>query len=134
MIMPGKRKGNRRERECLELYERAGYRCYKPQESQWGETDMFGLFDLVAVRSGSPVDFVQVKSNRATGIEDWAEEAGGLLSDVPARATFAVCHDRGGWRLIRAYSEGTYGVHYDGRDHPGMGEGLVEYLRGGSGE
>lgn len=104
------KKGKRRESEASKIYEQAGYETYRPQESKWGETDMFGLFDMIAVpgtddnnkrvlRENAPVRFVQVKSNRASGIEAWCTEVAERFRG-PCVADFVVCHDREGWRLL----------------------------------
>lgn len=133
--MPGKRKGNRREREAEDLWQQAGYRTYKPQESKYGETDMFGLFDFLAHKRTGRTAWVQVKSNGARGIEEWVVAAREFLGPYD-RAYMAVCYDREGWRLVRPTTTG--GGHrtvVDEREHGcGMGELVVEYLRGGTNE
>lgn len=127
-------KGKRRERECADIFEEAGFRTYRPQESKWGETDIFGLFDILAVPGPGDlgqVRLIQVKSNGARGIESWAHDALAYASHT-VRVQFAVCYDREGWRLIDPYDTGTgvdWRTVYDEReDSHAMGGGLTDYL------
>lgn len=144
-------KGKRRERQASELYEQAGYETFRPQESKWGETDMFGLFDILAIPGRhedrtaihpreTSVRLAQVKSNRASGIEQWCRDVTGLLGG-PVKADFLVCHDREGWRLLCPYSDKMHKkpvpidsiepyILVDERELDcNMGEGIIEYLR-----
>lgn len=121
-------KGTRREREACELYERAGYTTYRPATVQYGENDVFGLFDLVAVDKGRKPRFVQVKSNAARGIKEWVAEVQALMPPEWTVSEFLVCHDREGWRLIQPVGE-SWSVVWDGREYDDtMGDGLVEFL------
>lgn len=143
-------KGKRRERQAAELYERAGYETFRPQESKFGETDMFGLFDILALGNGE-VRMAQVKSNRAAGLEAWTDEVTERFAENgthPAGiyADYLVCHDREGWRFIGACDgTGQWEVFVDEREGHDplespwsigsgtsydMGEGVVEYLGG----
>ena len=121
-------KGTRREQQACEIYEEAGYTTYRPATVQFGENDVFGLFDLIAVDKGRKPRFVQVKSNRAAGINQWCRDVQALMPSEWAVSEFVVCHDREGWRLLQPVGEG-YQTVYDGRDSDGdMGEGLAEWL------
>ena len=121
-------KGARREREAVNLYKQAGWAVYRPSVVRFGENDVFGLFDLIAVDKGRKPRFVQVKSNRAAGIEHWCHEVNALMPSEWTVSEFVVCHDREGWRLLQPVGEG-YQTVYDGRDSDGdMGEGLAEWL------
>jgi len=122
-------KGKRRERQADEAYDEAGFATYRPQESKFGETDIFGLFDLLAIGTGpEPTHLVQVKANRAEGVERWAESAI-EFARTGIRVRMLVCHDREGWRVIDPSPDG-YTTVFDGRDRDGaMGEPLVEFLR-----
>lgn len=127
-------KGKRREKQCADIFEAAGFRTYRPQESKWGETDIFGLFDILAVPGPGDmgqVRLIQVKSNRAQGIEAWAADALEYASHT-VRPQFAVCYDREGWRLIDPYEAGgvDWRTLYDERDDDeAMSEGLTAYLK-----
>lgn len=123
-------KGKRRERQAADLYTEAGFDTYRPQESKWGETDIFGLFDVLAVRPApDPTHLVQVKANAARGVTDWAEEAMEYATQgVSVR--MLVCHDREGWRVLAPTADG-YQTLLDERDHGyNMGEGVRQYLSG----
>lgn len=123
-------KGKRRERQAAGLYERAGWETFRPQESKYGETDIFGLFDLLAIGSApEPTHLVQVKSNRAAGINDWSEETLHYAADG-VRVRMLVCHDREGWRILDPVP-GGYRTVLDERDRDyQMGDGVVAYLGG----
>jgi hypothetical protein len=121
-------KGTRREQEACEIYEDAGYRTYRPATVQYGENDVFGLFDLIAMRPDSVPRYVQVKSNSARGINQWCRDVRRLVPPEHAHAEFLVCHDREGWRLLRPTSDG-YTTVYDEREKDvRMGAGVTEWL------
>jgi hypothetical protein len=135
-------KGKRAEREAAEHYEAAGYRTFRPQESQYGETDIYGLFDILAVPpagANDKVRLVQVKSNRAAGIEAWTEEAMAYYSSS-VHVEFLVRYDGEPgphtpperWRLICPFQDpfNRHETVLDERDDDvaGGGEGLTEYL------
>lgn len=126
-------KGSRRERQCVDLYQRAGFATYRPATVRFGENDVFGLFDLLAVSpSHGAVHAVQVKSNRAAGINAWARHTA-LWRALGWRTFYAVSVDSEGWRLIEITTN-SRGRHVQlervderGRDCA-MGEGVVEWL------
>ena len=137
-------KGKRNERRAAELYEQAGFRTFRPQESKFGETDMFGLFDIMAIppaNSHCPVHLIQVKTNRASGIESWLEDADPFHCIGTTQPVFLVAYDgQGGhnpipqrWRLIRhgVSDAGPKEEWVDERDEDvrGDGEGVVRYLQ-----
>jgi len=138
-------KGDRREREAVELYQRAGFATYRPATVQYGENDVFGLFDLLAVSPSHPsVHAVQVKSNRAAGIRAWARHTA-LWRRLGWRTFYLVPVDGDGWRLLECQTSDGEGPHaytvMDEREFDcAMGEGVVEWLRdlsssgGGEGE
>lgn len=135
-------KGKRNERETAEVYEAAGYRTFRPQESQYGETDIYGLFDILAVPpagANAKVRLVQVKSNVASGIESWADDAMAYYS-ASVHVEFVVRYDGHGgphptprrFRLIEPIQDGMtrLEVAVDEREDavPADGVGLQEYL------
>lgn len=123
-------KGTRRERQAADLYKQAGYAVYRPATVQFGENDIFGLFDLLAVSPCDPrVHAVQVKSNRASGVRAWCRHTS-LWRSLGWLTRYLVPVDGEGWRLIEA-GDGGHTTVFDGRECDGnMGEGLVEFLRG----
>lgn len=121
-------KGRRREREAAELYERAGYETFRPQESKYGETDMFGLFDMVALGPGLYTHWVQVKANAEnTSLTAFYNQAKDLLPErsIPI---YMICHDRQGWRVARDHATGYTWVVDEREQDCKMGEGVVDYL------
>ena len=121
-------KGTRREQQACEIYENAGYTTYRPATVQFGENDVFGLFDVIAVDPSRKPRYVQVKSNGARGIRQWTKDVCALMPLEHAVCEFAVPYDREGWRLLEVDRDGPTAV-YDERDRDvKMGEGLTNYL------
>ena len=120
-------KGTRREQEACEYMQRAGYATYRPATVQFGENDVWGLFDVLAIAPDLPLRAVQVKSNRAVGIHGWSRHtalwrAHGFLTE------YWVCHDREGWRVLQPTDE-SHTTVCDERGQPGdIGQGLEEWL------
>lgn len=122
-------KGSRREREAVELYQRAGFATYRPATVQYGENDVFGLFDLLAVSPRHDrVHAVQVKSNRAAGIRAWARHTA-LWRRLGWRTLYAVPVDGKGWRLMETRDREMETVIDERERDCAMGEGVVEWLR-----
>lgn len=123
-------KGSRRERECVELYQRAGMATYRPATVQYGENDVFGLFDVLAFSPRHQhLHAVQVKSNNARGIRSWARETA-LFRSLGMRTFYAVPVDGAGWRVIEAVQD-RIETRVDEREtDANMGEGVVRWLRG----
>lgn len=126
-------KGARRERQAVELYQRAGMAVYRPATVRFGENDMFGLFDLLACSpSHEAVHAVQVKSNGAAGIQAWKRHTR-LFRQLGWRTFYLVPYDREGWRLVECVDTETGGATAvtvtDERDESGlMEDGIVEWL------
>lgn len=131
-------KGTSRERQAVDLLQRAGYATYRPATVRFGENDLWGLFDVLCIAPDLPLRAIQVKSNCATGIRDWSRQTWlwrrhGFLTE------YLVPHDGKGWRLIECYTD-SHNTVYDERKDPSvgpnrdtplnMGEGLVNWLRG----
>lgn len=128
-------KGTRREREAVELLQLAGYATYRPATVRFGENDVWGLFDVLAIAPDRPLRAIQVKSNRAVGIRDWCRHTR-LWRAHGIRTEYWVPVDNRGWRLIRCHTDPMDGgptetAVCDERDMDcSMGDGVVEYLRG----
>ena len=122
-------KGNRRERQAEEMYQQAGFKTEICRGLRWGNTDWFGLFDIMAIQGGEKVRFVQVKSNQVHKVDDWIAKARRFCPSEHVDLDYLVCHDYEGWRLIREGDDG-YTTVYDERDDVcKMGEGLTQYLK-----
>ena len=120
-------KGSRREREAVELYQRARMAAYRPATVRFGENDMFGLFDLLAVSPRhTHVHAVQVKSNGARGIGKWNRHTE-LFRQLGFRTFYLVPYDNQGWRLIEC-DGGTNDVVDERNENVPMGEGIVYWL------
>lgn len=139
-------KGARNEREAVDVYEAADRWVYRPETTQFGENDLWGLFDLAAFRPVSPstaaaaIELVQVKSNRPRGITEWFDDAHPFTRVSGVKVHYAVRHDgQGGhdptpaaWRLAVPSRDVANGYEWivDERgevDEPG--QLLEQYLR-----
>jgi len=58
------KKGYRNEVRAIKRLEQLGYVCWRAKITRFAKNDFFGLFDVIAVKKGSPNVWVQVKSNR----------------------------------------------------------------------
>lgn len=134
-------KGTKRERQAVQLYQRAGYATYRPATVRFGENDIFGLFDLLAVSpSDAAVRAVQVKSNRAKGVRAWMRHTA-LWRRLGWTTEYLVPIDREGWKLMQPVDDGSYRTVYseekDSRVGPNrhtdlnIGDGMVIFLREG---
>jgi hypothetical protein len=129
-----KKKGDRREREAVELLEKAGWAVETPNSTPYPQkygVDFFGLFDFMAFKDGH-ILFGQVKANGARGITTFSEEC--LDNQVPLEADnvtveFWVCYDYKGWRIDEVNLD-SYETIVDERelDVP-IGQEVVEYKR-----
>jgi hypothetical protein len=66
--------GRKMERLVMDRWESFGYTTWQPPRAQYrkkhdGGTDIFGLWDFIAVKDEHPVHLVQVKRNRAEELE-----------------------------------------------------------------
>jgi len=126
-------KGSKRERQACNIYQEAGWATYRPATVRFGENDIFGLFDHLAVSPRhSRVHAVQVKSNGARGIRDWTRHTA-LFRRLGWRTYYLCPYDREGWKLIEACND-TDGEPYtnivvDERQYDvNMGEMLRRHL------
>lgn len=120
-------KGSRRERECAALFQRAGFATYRPATVRFGENDVWGLFDVLAISVHGRLWAVQVKSNRASGIRAWTRHTR-LWRRHGFVTAYAIPVDGEGWRLVECTDDGTHDL-VDERDADvNMGEGVVAYL------
>lgn len=124
-------KGSRRERELVELLKKAGMATYRPATVRYGENDMFGLFDVLALSpSHQKVHAIQVKSNRAVGIRKWTRHTQ-LFRNIGWKTYYAVPVDNQGWRLLECV-KGMIFYRVDERDTENpIGTDIVRYFEGG---
>lgn len=135
-------KGRKNERRAQDLYEEAGYRAWSPQRSRWNDTDIYGLFDVLAVpvETDGPVVLAQVKTNGYAGIREFCRAAAEYESES-VRVDFLTRHDGEPgphtaspyWRLARPTCDGSGGYEtvVDERKDgtPAEGAGVVDYLK-----
>lgn len=129
-----KKKGDRRERDAVEIYNGAGYRCERAVQANYGtRSDWFGMFDIMAMAPGTDFRLAQVKSNTASGVQDWMRRVERLLPPG-LEADFLVCHDRQGWRMLRPVEgDQSYETVVDERKMDcNMGEGVRDWLKNSS--
>lgn len=55
-------KGNRNENQAKDILKRV-YGAGVEKVNSWGNHDLFGLIDLIAIKPDKPVKFIQVKTN-----------------------------------------------------------------------
>lgn len=140
--MSKRRKGKRNERDAQKLYQEAGYETFSPQESKYGETDIFGLFDILAIHpeEGGPVRLVQVKSNQPGSMSGWGADAIQYAVTGVTVELLTAYDGHGGpnptpkrWRLVMPITHGEGlelldRVDERAEDTPGDGQGIIEYL------
>lgn len=121
-------KGTRREKAAADVYEAAGYETYRPETTQYGDNDVFNLFDMLAI-GHDELRMIQVKSNRAVGIHDWLGQVAPFESLPAVKCDFLVFHDYQGWRLLRPCPALNYSVEVDERQSgDSAGDELLAYL------
>jgi hypothetical protein len=81
---------------------------------QFGDNDVFNLFDVLAFLPHGGLQMVQVKTNRAAGVHEWCRDVEPFRRAVGMYPVMAVRHDNDGWRLIEPRKNG-HKVVYDGR-------------------
>jgi len=121
-------KGSRRERELVELLQKAGMATYRPATVRFGENDMFGLFDVLALSPNhSNVYAIQVKSNRATGIREWTRHTQ-LFRNIGWITLYAVPVDNQGWRIIDCSENGNIDIVDEREKKCPMGNAVVDHF------
>lgn len=123
-------KGTRRERQAVKIFQQAGWATYRPATVQYGENDVFGLFDILAVSPDhSRPRAVQVKSNGNRGIVAWQDHTW-LFRRAGFATDYLSCFDSEGWKLT-AVTDGKLRVVVDEREMDvAMGEAVTAYLEG----
>jgi Holliday junction resolvase len=123
--MSRKAKGDRRERQCVNLLEDAGWKAHRKVNNAYDSGDIFGLFDIVAVKLGEKPAFIQVKSNSTDGALKQISEAQ-FVDPNNVSAFVFVAHDRKGWR-VKQFTQTGWSQIMDERERDcNYGEGTVE--------
>jgi len=121
-------KGTRRERQAVQLFKEAGWATYRPATVQFGENDVFGLFDILAVHPDqSRPRAVQVKSNGNRGVTAWQRQTW-LFRRSGFATDYLACYDNSGWQLT-AVTDNDRRVLVDERGETcAMGQMVTDYL------
>jgi len=123
-------KGSKNERRAANAFKSAGWATYRPATVRYGENDIFGLFDLLAVHPDRQrVRAVQVKTNGNPGIVAWQRQTW-LWRELGWCTGYLTRYDREGW-LYTAVTDDRRRTLVDERQGSGnIGDGLTAYLRG----
>jgi len=123
-------KGAKNERQAAQCFQAAGWATYRPATVRYGENDVFGLFDLLAVHPDrSRVRAVQVKTNGNRGITSWQRQTW-LWRRLGWKTDYLSRHDREGW-VLTAVCDNSRRTVVDERNWSGnIGDGLIEFLAG----
>lgn len=121
-------KGSRRERELVDLLQKSGMATYRPATVRFGENDIFGLFDVLALSPNHEnVYAIQVKSNRATGIRKWTRHTQ-LFRNIGWITLYAVPVDNKGWRIIDCSENGNVDIVDEREKKCPMGKAVVDHF------
>lgn len=93
-------KGDRLERQAKKALEANDWKVHKKRDTAHNSGDMFGLFDLVALKRRKRPLFVQVKANTTSG---WLKQLRERADALPKDAVYEcwIKYDREGWRILR---------------------------------
>lgn len=104
-------KGRRHENEASDILGRV-YGFGVEKVDAWGNSDPFGFIDIIAMQPGSPVLFVQVKTNGFTAADKRKyRHSTRKLPHEHARFQVWVRYDRRGWELFEYDGEEFEKVH-----------------------
>lgn len=129
-----KKKGDRREREAVQILRKAGWTVETPNSTPYPQeqgVDFFGLFDFMAFKDGQ-ILFGQVKANGAREITTFAEKC--VENQVPITADnvqveFWVCYDYEGWRIDEIHLDEYTTVVDERESDANIGEEATEYKK-----
>lgn len=75
-----RKKGNRIERKAEDKLHNEGFSTARMPHTRYGDNDFFNLFDIIAVKPGSPFKCVQVKANSWPNLTEFKENT---IDDMP---------------------------------------------------
>lgn len=121
-------KGDRHERQAKNLLKDTGYNVHKKVNNAYDNSDIFNLFDLIAVKPGRKPVFVQVKSNGTDGdLGSTLQESRKILDTSHIDLEYWIKYDYKGWRILRSENGNDWDEVFDGRDKDSrIGEAVVE--------
>jgi len=101
MVENPRAKGNRRERQAEEKLQDNGYSTARKQHNRYGASDFYNLYDIIAVKPGEPVKFIQIKSNSPPNLGEFKSGALEITPVEHAEIEIWVNHDYEGWHIRR---------------------------------
>jgi len=123
--MSKKAKGDRRERQCASILFKSGWEAHKKVNNRYDSGDIFGIFDIIAVKKGEKPLFIQVKSNRTSGALKEINVKN-FVDTETMNVQVWVAHDNEGWRIKKLEDDGWTQI-LDERDRScNFGEATVE--------
>jgi len=97
-------KGGTRERQCVKALERAGWKAHKKVNNTYDNSDIWGLFDVIATKKGEKPLYIQVKSNTTDGALKQIKNKE-FLNPEHMNIQVWVAHDYNGWRVKKLEEE-----------------------------
>lgn len=99
MVQNTRAKGNRIERKAEDRLEDQGYSTARKNNSRYGASDFYNLYDIVAVKTGEPVRFIQVKANSFPNLTEFKQESQSIIPVEHAVVELWCWHDYKGWEI-----------------------------------
>ena len=123
--MSTRRKGDKRERQCRNMLQNAGWEAHKKVNNTYDNSDIFGAFDVIAVREDKKPLYIQVKSNRTAGaLKELSETSFVNLDHMDVQVW--VAEDYSGWRIKRLSEDGWETVVDERKIDCNYGERTIE--------
>lgn len=121
-----RKKGYRRENQCVKTLKEADYKAERSLDPAYSAGDWFGLFDVMGVRADKKPVFIQVKANTTQGALKQIYEADFInLKCMDVEVWVAL--DQEGWRIKRLTKDDGWIDVVDEREHDcNYGEKVVE--------
>lgn len=103
--MSTRSKGDGRERACKNRLKEAGWKVHKKVNNTYDNSDIWGLFDVIATKDGEKPLYIQVKSNNTAGALKEISESPFLNIEYMNLQVW-IAHDYKGWRVKKLGEEG----------------------------
>jgi len=123
--MSTRSKGDRNERAVKNLLQDKGYTVHKKVNNTYDNSDIWGLFDVIATKKGEKPLYIQVKSNTTDGALKQIKNKE-FLNPEHMNIQVWVAHDYNGWR-VKKLEEQEWKQPVDERENSRQfGEEVVE--------
>lgn len=123
--MSTRSKGNRRERQVVQTLNFAGWEVHKKVNNTYDSSDIFGLFDVIAVRDDEKPLFIQVKSNRTSGALKQIRVAP-FINPETMNIQVWIAHDNQGFRVKKLEDESWTQIIDEREKNCDFGDATVE--------